>query len=131
MGRYTNIPGRLVGANICFDCARACGGCSWSRRFKPVPGWTAQRATLPGGMSGTRIDTYQITACPQYVKSVRYSTRGRATPVIRTDPETGEEKRYASMSIAAWAINGKPGRISTACMNGQRYKGYLWRKEKE
>lgn len=35
-------------ANICFDCANACGGCSWSEldaetglpRFAPVPGWT-------------------------------------------------------------------------------------------
>lgn len=129
MGRYTNIPGRLVGANICFDCARACGGCSWSRRFKPVPGWTAQRATLPGGTPGTTIDTYQVTACPKYVKTVRHSTQGRATPVIRTNPETGEEKRYASMSIAAHVLAGNPSRIYTACMNGQSYKGFLWRKE--
>ena len=40
--------------NICFDCRRACGGCSWSAAdpetgkplFRPVPGWTAERSFL-------------------------------------------------------------------------------------
>lgn len=41
-------------ANICFDCQRACGGCSWSAchpvtgkpLFLPVPGWTAEPSRL-------------------------------------------------------------------------------------
>ena len=28
--------------NICFDCQLAIGGCEWSAKFEPVPGWTAE-----------------------------------------------------------------------------------------
>jgi hypothetical protein len=55
--------------NICFDCAHACGGCSWSARFEPVPGWTAEPVKIRyynthEGPKFTR--TYRITACPQF-----------------------------------------------------------------
>ena len=64
--------------NICFDCQKACGGCSWSEydpqkrgtRFEPVPGWTAEKVPLRTGTDqrGTRvIETYAITACPEFV----------------------------------------------------------------
>ena len=64
------------GANICFDCEKACGGCSWSAfdpetdkvRFEPVPGWTAEKTLLRGGHSGQYFETYHITACPEYVQ---------------------------------------------------------------
>ncbi len=67
------------GANICFFCRRAYGGCCWSEfdvkrgrpRFQPVPGWTAERVKLfqNGSAAGeTRyIDTWHITACPLFV----------------------------------------------------------------
>jgi len=64
------------GANICFFCRRACGGCSWSAfdpaagrpRFQPVPGWTAEPVKLSGPEAGrTRYaDTWHITACPLF-----------------------------------------------------------------
>ena len=64
--------------NICFDCQKACGGCSWSEldpatkkpRFEPVPVWTAEKKKLIVSCSkGKRIviDTYHITACPEFV----------------------------------------------------------------
>ena len=64
--------------NICFDCQRACGGCSWSEldpetdkpRFEPVPGWTAEKTKLNRGEpNGSRpfMETYHITACPLFV----------------------------------------------------------------
>ena len=37
-------------ANICFDCKKACGGCSWSKNFTPVKGWLANK---------TKIRTYK------------------------------------------------------------------------
>lgn len=52
----------MGGPNICFKCQRACGGCSWSADFEPVPGWTAEPALLNGG-----IETYHITACPLFL----------------------------------------------------------------
>ena len=64
-------------ANICFDCKKACGDCSWSEtdpntkkgRFEPVPGWTAEKTVLNVGMNGTNrnfVETYHITACPLF-----------------------------------------------------------------
>ena len=68
-------------ASICFDCQKACGGCSWSGldpvthmpRFEPVPGWTATPTCLKvswachGRTYTRRIDSYYITACPEFV----------------------------------------------------------------
>lgn len=58
-------------SNICFDCARAVGGCPWSRRFEPVPGWKAKAITRSlgtnkGEYDGHLVDTYEITACPLF-----------------------------------------------------------------
>lgn len=65
-------------ANICIDCNRACGGCSWSEvdpvtdkiRFEPVPGWTAEPVYKQIGTKGRGkrqiVDTYRITACPLF-----------------------------------------------------------------
>ena len=68
--------------NICFDCANACGGCSWSEvdpatkkpRFEPVPGWTAKKVMLKAGMAHSKsiyVETYHITACPEFVPDNR------------------------------------------------------------
>lgn len=65
-------------SNICFDCRRACGGCSWSAydretdriRFEPVTGWTAEPAVIFSGSVGGRryeIVTWHITACPLFI----------------------------------------------------------------
>ena len=62
--------------NICQDCQKACGGCSWSEldettgeiKFQPVPGWTATKVILKAGNGGRKhIETYHITACPEFV----------------------------------------------------------------
>lgn len=58
--------------NICVDCKKACGGCSWSRAdpvtkkllFEPVPGWTAEPVICDTGKC--RNPTYKITACPEF-----------------------------------------------------------------
>lgn len=63
--------------NICFDCKKACGGCSWSAvdpitgkvKFEPAPGWTAEKVMLNSGWSNGKacfIETYHITACPLF-----------------------------------------------------------------
>ena len=56
---------------LCWDCANACGGCEWSRSFRPVPGWSASpsRRIQNYGETGFKvIDTYRITACPKFIK---------------------------------------------------------------
>ena len=64
-------------SNICFDCKKACGDCSWSEvdpdtgkvRFEPVPGWTAEKTYMlicPRGNEKKWIPTFRITACPEF-----------------------------------------------------------------
>lgn len=65
--------------NICWDCKKSTGGCSWSGidldtkkpLFKPIPGWTAEPVRLQVGTNpktheGIFVDTYSITACPLF-----------------------------------------------------------------
>lgn len=48
---------------ICWKCANACGGCSWSqKRAKPVDGWEAIRRDLYRG-----IESYIVLSCPKFV----------------------------------------------------------------
>ena len=73
------VPVQGKKSNICFDCQKACGGCSWTevdektgrQRFEPVPGWTARPVLLNLGMgwNGERnmAETYHITACPEFL----------------------------------------------------------------
>lgn len=68
------------GANICFDCKNACGGCSWTRcdtdrkgkpiMFQPVDGWTAEKI-YRRDVNGHIMATYSITACPEFVPDER------------------------------------------------------------
>ena len=62
----TNKP-----ATLCWKCAKACGGCSWSdTTFTPVEGWTAIKTTLNGADADSRkvrnIGSYLVIECPQY-----------------------------------------------------------------
>lgn len=67
-------------ANICFDCKRAVGDCSWSEldpqtgkpRFEPVPGWTAKPSTLYRNERGKRGKhepySWRVIACPIFIR---------------------------------------------------------------
>lgn len=58
-------------SNICFDCKKAYGGCSWTEldkngrvRFEPVPGWTAKEITIR--FDKRKEKTWHITKCPLF-----------------------------------------------------------------
>ena len=51
---------------LCWDCQRACGGCSWSQSFTPVDGWEAQPTKIKCGRRGF-ISSYLVTACPLFI----------------------------------------------------------------
>lgn len=60
---------------LCWDCARASGFCSWSKTLTPVDGWEAKptmiRHMSRGGCvnSEERItNSYVVTACPLFMK---------------------------------------------------------------
>ena len=80
--RAVTQSGRVIATHekeeqLCWTCASACGGCSWSDgTLTPVPGWTAtpydRVETLHKSCNGRDIirrvpyKSYTITACPQY-----------------------------------------------------------------
>lgn len=62
--RKTEIP------TLCWGCARALGGCSWSSgEFLPVEGWmalpTCQMEITPQGIQVT--ESYFVYGCPEYL----------------------------------------------------------------
>lgn len=57
---------------LCWKCAKACGGCSWSSRaHKPVTGWTAERRDLYIQNSSVPVESYVVYDCPEYVSDGR------------------------------------------------------------
>lgn len=52
-------------AQKCWTCKNACnGGCCWSDRFEPVPGWKAEKSVFWD--CGQKVETYKIIECPLY-----------------------------------------------------------------
>ena len=52
----------------CWTCTKYLGGCPWSARFEPVPGWEAKpvkRRAMPHSAK-EYVDTYDIKFCPMY-----------------------------------------------------------------
>lgn len=50
----------------CWTCKNACGGCCWSREFKPVPGWKAEKTFIPSNVG--HEESYKIIECPEYIR---------------------------------------------------------------
>ena len=61
-------------ASLCWRCRNAVPspteftGCSWSRRYQPVEGWTAeQTAILVGAAEHRRLEpSYRVIRCPEF-----------------------------------------------------------------
>lgn len=66
---------------LCWDCQNACGGCSWSKAFKPVNGWTAERKDVKvnhtyRGRSWTQTEeSYIVKKCPEFLPDKRQRER--------------------------------------------------------
>lgn len=67
-----NVKPKLqhTGEQPCWTCAKAYGGCSWSRSFVPVEGWEAKP-------SKTHADGYRIVRCPEYESDLDEYVRKR------------------------------------------------------
>ena len=50
---------------ICWDCANACGNCSWSARLEPVKGWEAEETVIVAN-HGEQSKTYCVVRCPGF-----------------------------------------------------------------
>ena len=56
--------------NICIDCVKSCGLCSWSANLIPVAGWTA-KPRKKRTHCGNFVQGYHITACPLFERDER------------------------------------------------------------
>lgn len=74
----------------CWTCTKYLGGCPWSARFEPVPGWDAEPVEKSGNNTNPPISTYNIKSCPMYVNdgSLPPEERGRK-PVKRPGNQKG------------------------------------------
>lgn len=124
--------------NICFDCKNAVPdeeghGCPWSRKFEPVPGWTAKKVILNPGRKYDQTETYCITECPLFDpdddrKNSYYVGKGVSVKVRCI--ETGIVYESCNLAGRALGINGHG--ITFALKNGRNYSGgYHWEKVKE
>ena len=48
---------------LCWDCAKATGGCRWSDQLQPIPGWDAELTK-----SNTTYSSYIVNECPEFVR---------------------------------------------------------------
>lgn len=57
---------------LCWECANACGGCSWSESLEPVKGWEAEPVTI----KSYAVDSFLVKWCPEFEPEMR-GTPGR------------------------------------------------------
>ena len=50
----------------CWLCKNSCGGCNWSKYFKPVNGWIAE-PTIVRDSTGD-FSSYDIKECPEFIR---------------------------------------------------------------
>lgn len=56
-------------ATLCWDCRRACGGCSWVDESIPVPGWDADLKPIRADhmKNALMVESYFVRRCPEFV----------------------------------------------------------------
>lgn len=62
---------------LCWDCAKATGGCSWCDEFKPVKGWTAKKTEIKV-QSGNNLKSYVVIDCPLFERDAYNMGQRRA-----------------------------------------------------
>ena len=53
-------------SQLCWRCKNACGGCSWSKEFKPVAGWEAEQTIIRDTLGD--FQSYKIKECPEFIR---------------------------------------------------------------
>lgn len=95
----------------CWTCKNSSGGCSWSRSFRPVKGWLAEKTVIKG-IDGY-LDSYLVIECPLYDKETLVEQKlhtNLAKRIAMVNPN-GTVKNFDSMGeCARWLIkNNVPG----------------------
>ena len=68
----------------CWTCKKYLGGCPWSARFEPVPGWDAEPVEKSGNNTNPPISTYDIKFCPMYVNDGSRDPEERGRKPVKT-----------------------------------------------
>lgn len=68
----------------CWTCTKYLGGCPWSARFEPVPGWDAEPVEKSGNNTNPPISTYDIKFCPMYVNDGSLPPEERGRKPVKT-----------------------------------------------
>ena len=65
----------------CWSCGNYASGCSWSRDWTPVDGWTAEKTTIKQGDEYN--ESYNVIDCPEYIwdRRTKRKQAGRNMPV--------------------------------------------------
>lgn len=60
-------------SQLCWQCEKACGRCSWSNDLTPVPGWKATPTKILSYTEQANrkrkkvyLDSYDISECPEF-----------------------------------------------------------------
>ena len=81
----------------CWTCTKYLGGCPWSARFEPVPGWDAEPVEKSGNSTNPPISTYNIKSCPMYVNDGSLPPEERGRKPVRVK-EPGNKKGTNQLS---------------------------------
>lgn len=87
-------------STLCWDCARACGDCSWSNhhQHKPVPGWKAEEVHRNYYDRAESL-TYNILECPEFVRDAWQGGLSRTRP-LTAEERAARRREQARISSA-------------------------------
>ena len=79
---------------LCWKCARACGGCSWSDgSFTPVTGWKAKPTIIT--MAGRIIKSYKVIKCPLFKDDTEQYRKAEIATVWKSPEQITKHKPRA------------------------------------
>lgn len=123
--------------NICVDCQRPIGFCSWEKNFTPVPGWTATETVIlvssPSLWEEARFTkSYDVKDCPLFVPPPGYTgpKASRAKSVIARNIATGDETIFPSIKKASVALGVSDRTVTKYIAHGGILYGNRLRYEK-
>lgn len=123
--------------NICVDCQRPIGFCSWEKNFTPVPGWTATKTKILVASpvlweQGKYTDSYDVKDCPLFLPHPECQGKRRsiAKPVIARNIVTGDETIFPSIKKASVALGTTERTVAKYIAHGGILYGNRLRYEK-
>ena len=77
---------------LCWDCANACGGCSWSEKLMPVKGWKSEDTRVLTQINRT-VESRRIIECPEFKRD------SWGNGLYRKEPKHGKTSRTTGSEV--------------------------------